>query len=70
MWTVLLVQNVLAQLVTGPWTSWNEVVFSLYYLLLFAISGVIVHHVDVVRRQRLALGPDRRGAAMGPASLS
>jgi hypothetical protein len=43
-WLVLIIQNILAQLVTGPWSSWNEVVFSLYYLLLFAISAVIIHH--------------------------
>jgi hypothetical protein len=43
-WLVLITQNLLAQLVTGPWSAWNEVVFSLYYLLLFAIGGVIVHH--------------------------
>jgi hypothetical protein len=42
-WIVLITQNVLAQLVTGPPTVWNEIVFSLYYLLLLIISGVIVH---------------------------
>ena len=44
MWMVLLVQNVLAQLVTGPPTAWTEVVFSVYYILLFAITAVIVIH--------------------------
>jgi hypothetical protein len=43
-WLVLITQNILAQLVTGPWSSWNEVVFSLYYILLLAISAVIIHH--------------------------
>ncbi|MDB6041267.1 MAG: hypothetical protein JWM99_5108 [Verrucomicrobiales bacterium] len=43
-WTVLVTQNVLAQLVTGPPTVWNEVVFNIYYLLLFIISAVIVHN--------------------------
>ena len=42
--TVLIVQNTLAQLVTGPWTAWNEVIFSLYYLILFALSAVIIYH--------------------------
>jgi hypothetical protein len=48
-WVVLITQNVLAQLVTGPPTVWTELVFSLYYLLLFIISGVIVHHVHSVK---------------------
>lgn len=43
-WAVLVIQNIVAQLVTGPHRSWNETVFSLYYLLLFALSGVIIHH--------------------------
>lgn len=43
-WTVLITQNILAQLVTGPPTDWNEVVFNIYYLLLFFISAVIVHY--------------------------
>ena len=43
-WMVLIMQNVLAQLVTGPPTAWNEIAFSLYYLLLFALTGVIVFH--------------------------
>jgi hypothetical protein len=46
---VLITQNVLAQLVTGPWSSWNEVAFSLYYLVLFALSGVILHHFHCLR---------------------
>ena len=43
-WLVLIVQNVLAQLITGPPWIWNEVAFNIYYLLLFALSGVIVFH--------------------------
>lgn len=50
-WTVLLVQNGLAQLVTGPWSVWSEVAFSLYYLLLFLISGLIIHHYQALRGQ-------------------
>jgi hypothetical protein len=49
LWIVLIAQNVLAQLVTGPRTVWSEMVFSLYYLLLFVLSGVIVHHVHSVK---------------------
>jgi hypothetical protein len=48
-WTVLIIQNVLAQLVTGPWSHWNEVVFSLYYLILFALSAVILHHFHCLK---------------------
>jgi hypothetical protein len=42
-WLVLITQNIIAQLVTGPWTEWNEVVFSIYYALLFLLTGVIVY---------------------------
>ncbi|MFO0917488.1 MAG: hypothetical protein U0872_04135 [Planctomycetaceae bacterium] len=53
MWLVLIVQNVLAQLVTGKHSNWNETVFSAYYLLLFFISGVIVFHYQSLRRRSL-----------------
>jgi hypothetical protein len=49
-WLVLLLQNIIAQLVTGPLTSWNEAAFSIYYLLLFLISAVIVHHFHCAAR--------------------
>jgi hypothetical protein len=42
MWLGLMVQNVIAQLVTGPPSQWNEMAFSIYYALLFTITGVIV----------------------------
>jgi hypothetical protein len=48
-WIVLLTQNLIAQLVTGPHTAWNEMAFSIYYGLLFLLSAVIVHHVQCVR---------------------
>ena len=48
-WGVVITQNVLAQLVTGPWSAWNEVAFSLYYLLLFALSGVIIYYFGCMR---------------------
>ncbi|MCC6695454.1 MAG: hypothetical protein IT365_07480 [Candidatus Hydrogenedentes bacterium] len=47
LWLVLITQNILAQLVTGPLTNWGEVVFSIYYVLLFALSAVIIHHYRV-----------------------
>jgi len=43
-WLVLIVQNVIAQLITGPLSSWQEVAFSIYYLLLFFISATILYH--------------------------
>ena len=51
-WLVLITQNVLAQLVTGPWKIWSEVAFSIYYVLLFIITGVIVHHFQSRKLQR------------------
>jgi hypothetical protein len=48
-WMVLVIQNAIAQLVTGPLTSWSEVAFTIYYLLLFAISAVIILHFQYVR---------------------
>ena len=50
-WLVLLVQNAIAQLITGPHTSWNETAFSLYYVLLFLLSAVILHHFSQLRRR-------------------
>jgi hypothetical protein len=44
MWLVLIVQNAIAQLVTGPPSQWNEMAFSIYYVLLFTITGLIVFH--------------------------
>ncbi|HLH52313.1 MAG TPA: hypothetical protein VKY92_01660 [Verrucomicrobiae bacterium] len=52
---VLLTQNAIAQLVTGPWTEWNEVAFNIYYLLLLGISGTIVLHFDYVKRTEARL---------------
>jgi len=49
MWMVLIVQNAIAQLITGPPTRWNEMAFSIYYLLLFAITAVIVVHFQFVK---------------------
>ncbi len=52
-WLVLIVQNVIAQLVTGPLTQWNEMAFSIYYALLFLLSATIVFHYHAMR------GPSR-----------
>jgi hypothetical protein len=49
MWLVLIVQNAIAQMVTGPLTEWNEMAFNIYYVLLFAITAVIVFHVQTMK---------------------
>ena len=46
MWLVLIVHNAVAQLVTGPPSQWKEMAFSIYYVLLFTITGVIVFHTS------------------------
>ena len=56
MWLVLIVQNILAQLVTGPLNQWNEMAFSIYYLLLFAITAVIVIHYTAMQRAESEVG--------------
>jgi hypothetical protein len=53
MWLVLIVQNVIAQLITGPLTEWNEMAFSIYYVLLFAITAAIVIHYSALQRHEL-----------------
>jgi hypothetical protein len=50
-WIVLVTQNLIAQLVTGPPTVWNEMVFNIYYLLLFLVSAVILMHFQFMRVQ-------------------
>jgi hypothetical protein len=49
-WLVLIVQNILGQMVTGPPIHWNEVVFNIYYLILFILSAVVLHHYRTVKR--------------------
>jgi hypothetical protein len=44
------VQNVIAQLVTGPATVWNEMAFKIYYALLMMLSAVILHFFYVSRK--------------------
>jgi hypothetical protein len=48
-WLVLITQNVIAQLVTGPHTNWNEVAFAIYYVLLFLLSAVILCHFQFMK---------------------
>jgi len=53
MWIVLIVLNVVAQLVTGPPSHWSEMVFSIYYALLFVITALVVYHVQTVAKAGL-----------------
>ncbi|MCI0492335.1 MAG: hypothetical protein L0Z07_05305 [Planctomycetes bacterium] len=63
-WLVLIFQNVLAQLVTGPLSEWSEFVFSIYYLLLFAITALIVMlYSGRVERDIAGLETGRQGVA-------
>lgn len=48
-WAVLVTQNILAQLVTGPHSVWSETAFSIYYLLLFLMTAVIIRHYQLVK---------------------
>jgi hypothetical protein len=53
MWLVIIVQNAIAQLVTGPLSEWNEMAFNIYYLLLFAITAVIVFHIQTAKAREV-----------------
>jgi hypothetical protein len=55
LWLVLIVQNVIAQLITGPPHQWNEMAFSIYYVLLFAITAVIVIHYRTLKTLRTSI---------------
>ncbi len=48
-WLVLIVQNAIAQMITGPLDQWNEVAFSIYYAILFALTAVIVIHYQSLK---------------------
>lgn len=61
-WLVLIVQNVLGHLVTGPPSQWNEVVFNIYYLLLFLITVVITVHYQSGKSSAATLQQIERSA--------
>jgi hypothetical protein len=71
MWLVLIVQNSIAQLITGPLTSWTEVAFSIYYALLFAITAVIVIHFHSLKTTQeinsIVAGYSSAGRSLGEA---
>ncbi len=50
MWLVLIVQNVCAQLVTGPKTTQAEIVFSIYYAVLFVATGGMIHYFHRLKK--------------------
>ena len=60
---VLLTQNVIAQLVTGPHTNWNETVFSIYYVLLFFLCAVILVHFQFTKVHPFPCDSAREGSA-------
>jgi hypothetical protein len=49
-WLVLLVQNAMAQAITGPLSNWHEAAFSIYYGLLFATTAVTVVHFQMLKK--------------------
>jgi hypothetical protein len=52
-WLMLIAENVLAQVVTGPLFgpkgSWIEFVFSALYVILFLLTATIVFHFQYVK---------------------
>lgn len=64
-WIVLIQQNIIAQLITGPVTKWNwaEQIFSVYYLILFVITGVTVHRYNSIRKAQRALKQSARSVS-------
>lgn len=51
LWVTFIIQNILAQLVTGPHTGWPEVAFCIYYIFLLILSAVIVYHYRWVKQR-------------------
>jgi hypothetical protein len=68
MWFVLIVQNAIAQLVTGPPWQWNEMAFSIYYVLLFTITAVIVYHISLSKVDEHLRGLTHQRTPTGQAS--
>jgi hypothetical protein len=57
LWSVLVLQNVIAQCITGPIGNWNEMAFNIYYVLLFAITAVIAIHYHSLKTGPLSAAP-------------
>lgn len=54
MWLALITLNVIAQLVTGPHSQWNETAFALYYSLSLLITALIVLYEQSLKVASLA----------------
>ena len=57
MGTVLCVQNVIAQMITGPLSQAREVHFNIYYLILLIVSGSIVFYSYLAKKSRVSPTP-------------
>ncbi|CAN5145667.1 hypothetical protein BH10PLA2_BH10PLA2_06260 [soil metagenome] len=57
LWLVLIVQNVIAQLITGPLNQWNELAFSIYYVVLFLITAAIAVYFRLLKSTEDTLAP-------------
>jgi hypothetical protein len=55
---VLAQQNIIAHFITGPPTNWNEVVFNIYYVLLFLMTAVIFYHYHFLQTRAPFLGAE------------
>ena len=64
--TRLIAENILAQVVTGPVlgprASWIEASFSLFYVVLFVASAVIVFHYQFIKSAHFPLGQPHQQA--------
>ena len=53
MWLVLIAENIVAQVVTGPvfgpHARWDDFQFNLLYLILFALTAVISYHFQFIK---------------------
>jgi hypothetical protein len=59
---VLIVQNVIAQMITGPLSNPRELQFNIYYLILFVISASIVLYYHFVRKSQVQRETKEQGA--------
>ncbi len=64
----LLHQNIIAQLITGPVRPWKwvEQIFSVYYLVLFAVTLLIVYHYHRKTRGNLEMAGATSVMAVAP----
>lgn len=56
-WLVLIAENIVAQVVTGPvfgpHARWDDFQFNLLYLILFALTAAITYHFQFIRSHSL-----------------